>query len=277
MNRQDNRDELRAEKWLARQGCGKIRRVCCDPPDYVVENRYAVEVTRLNERITPPGRGHSMGEEEFRIPLTDSIRNALENLGSPSNEGVSWIVNCEYDFNKPRPKPNMIASQIQGALNPLTKPYDDQVVSSIHRKHTNYQRHAGEIAYLHPPHICLPCGICLELYEFHHSPSQFIVANVSNGHGIGIAEELLESIQNRVTDKSQKVRDQGKIEQYEQWWLVLVDHVCHIPIQCLSEEEKALVRNQQFDFWSRIVIISSGDFEWSYDLVGDGEDNVRGR
>ena len=47
----------------------------------------------------------------------------------------------------------------------------------------------------------------------------------------------------------------------------MVDHVCHVPMRILSEQELSFVRDQPFDFWSRIVVISSKSLDWHYDLI----------
>ena len=46
--RKENDDELRAQNWLRQQGYKDIRRPHSDPPDFVVDSKYAVEVTRLH-------------------------------------------------------------------------------------------------------------------------------------------------------------------------------------------------------------------------------------
>ena len=51
------------------------------------------------------------------------------------------------------------------------------------------------------------------------------------------------------------------------WWLVLLDHVCHVPMQSLAEHELSSIREQDFDFWSRVVIVSSENQSWHYDLL----------
>ena len=53
----DNEDELCAEDWLRQQGYKDIRRPRNDPPDFVVDGVYAVEVTRLNQRIVVGHQG----------------------------------------------------------------------------------------------------------------------------------------------------------------------------------------------------------------------------
>ena len=204
--RQLNDDELCALNWLKRQGHRDIRQPSADPPDFVVDGQYAVEVTRLNQRIVVGDEKSSKGEEQARIPLTDCMEKALRKLGPPGNEGRSWIVDCEYDFGKPLAKTEgRYGPSTLEALAPLVEPYDFGVVSAMHARHFDYEKHGEEISLLGFPHLCLACAICLDLCEFSHSPAKFVVPNVSDGYGIGVAEELNRSIQNRIQDKSDKI------------------------------------------------------------------------
>ena len=134
------------------------------------------------------------------------------------------------------------------------------------------------------PHICLDCGICLQLWKSPDVPERFFLQNVSDGEGIGIVEEMKKSIQNRISVKSKKIRNQGRIEEYENWWLLLVDHVCHLPMESLSDHELSCIRDQDFDFWTRIVIVSSVtrtvnvnsptfNLHWHYDLFSTETDH----
>ena len=265
--RKDNKDECRALDWLRRQGYRDIRRPCSDPPDFVVDGIYAVEVTRLNQRIVIGDDGQSVGQEEARKPLADQIAKTIEQLGSPGNEGRSWLIDCEYDFSVPLPSRKTVAKQMSDALVPLLKPYDDNVVAGMHSRHFDFDKHAGEVSWMRSPHLCLDCGICLELEEFSCAPAMFFLQNVSDDEGIGVAEELGKGIRNRIGDKSGKIRDQNRVEEYKTWWLILIDHVCHLPMQILSEHELSFVQDQQFDFWSRVVVVSSREEGWHLDLV----------
>ena len=272
----ENEDELRAENWLREQGYKNIRRPCSDPPDFVIDGNCAVEVTRLNQRIKVGDDKRTKGEEEERIALTDQLKKILRNLGRPGNEGRSWVIDCEYDFSEPRPKSKIVTRQVNEALAPLLKPYDDSVISSMRTRHFDKSKHAGEISLLRYPHICLDCGICLELAEFSCVPERFFLQNVSDGKGVGIAEEMKKSIQNRISEKSTKIRNQGRIEEYENWWLLLVDHICHLPMESLSDHELSCIRDQDFDFWTRIVIVSNLTFKlqhWHYDLFSAETDH----
>ena len=265
--RRENDDEQCARNWLRQQGHIDIRRPCSDPPDFVVDGDCAVEVTRLNQRIVVGDGKRSVGEEEAREPLTGHIKRALDKLGPPGNKGRSWVVDCEYDFREPLPRPNTVTAQLSEALAPLLKPYDDRIVSAMDKTHRDYGKHAGGISHLRFPHLCLDCGICLELVEFSHDPATFLLQNVSDGKGIGIADELKKGIQNRIQDKSRKLRSHNKIGEYENWWLILVDHICHLPVQSLSEHGLSFIRDQNPGFWSRIVIIGYRVPSWHYDLI----------
>ena len=273
--RKENEDELWAQDWLRQQGYRDIRRPCSDPPDFVVDGVCAVEVTRLNQRIVVGDDKRSAGEEQARKPLTDCIAKAIGQLGPPGNEGCSWVIDCEYDFAEPLPTSKSVTRQISEALAPLLQPYDENVIAAMHSRHFDYDKHAGEISHLSFPHLCLDCGICLDLVEFSHEPAKFMLQNVSDGHGIGVAEELKTSIRHWICKKSKSVRDQDRIGDYDYWWLVLVDHVCHAPIQILSQHELSYIRDHQFDFWSRIVIVSSRNLAWCYELHSTETENRR--
>ena len=272
----ENKDELRAKNWLREQGYRDIRRPCSDPPDFVIDGNCAVEVTRLNQRIIVGDDKHTKGEEEARIPLKDHIETILQKLGRSGNDGKSWVIDCEYDFSQPRLKLKIVTKQMKKALAPLLRPYDDSVICSMHSRHLDKSKHAGEISLLRYPHICLDCGICLELAEFSHVPERFFLQNVSDGKGIGIVEEINKSIQNQISEKSTKIRNQGRIGEYENWWLLLVDHVCYLPMESLSDHELSCIRDQDFYFWTRIVIVSYLTFKLKhrhYDLFSAETDH----
>ena len=265
MSNRENDDERLAKKWLDSQGCSSIERSKDDPPDYVVDDNFAVEVRRLNQRIEVDGR--TKGEENSRISLYDTIRKTLEKIDSPGG-GRDCVVNCEYDFTRPLPSKKVVEGQIREALLPLTRPYDTDIVDQLNTKYLNYYKHADELDLLNHPHLCLPCGICLEIGEIFMSPARFFLENVSGREGIGVAYELINNIQHYVIEKASKVRKANSIYDYEKWWLLLVDHVCHVPISILGESELQALREsiQDRDFWSRIVIISSNDIDWYYEL-----------
>ena len=265
--RKENEDEMRARDWLRQQGYRDIRHPCSDPPDFVVDGGCAVEVTRLNQRIVVEDDERSKGEEEARQPLTDQIEKVINQLGPPGKQGCSWVIDCEYDFAKPLPTPKSVVRQISEALAPLLGPYDETVISNMRSKHFDYSKHVGELSLSSFPHLCLECGICLTLLEFSHKPAKFFLQNVSDGHGIAVAAEMRASVQNRICEKSGKVRSSGRLDEYNRWWLILVDYLCHVPMQELSQHELSSIKDQQFDFWSRVIVVTSLTPVWHYDLL----------
>ena len=264
--RKENQDELRAQSWLSQQGYNDIQRPHSDPPDFVVDGKYAVEVTRLGQRIMVGDDEDSKDEKQVQEPLTRLIKKVLAELGPPGNKGRSWVIDCEYDFTQPRPKTKVAKQQIFKALSPLSKPYDDRVISNMCSKHMGYREPTGKGSDWNSLCLSLECGIHLELLEFAHDPGRFFLNNVSDGEGIWVAGELKESIRNRIHDKSEKIRKQNRIEKYANWWLILVDHVYYMPMRNLSDHELSSIREQDFDFWSRVVIVSSENPGRYYDL-----------
>lgn len=272
MTRQKPLDEAEklAEQWLKSQGYVDVQRPQSDPPDFVVAGRYAVEVTRLNEMLTVDDDDkHTKSETEVRIPLYKCIEKTFATLGSPGNAGKRWEITCEYDLSRPLPSCKTVRSEVSGALKPLLVPYDDRVISSIHTRHFDHDKHAGEISCMGFPHLCLACGICLELHHLCSSSEKFILVSVSNGKGGQVAYELKEGVEHSLRVKSKKIRDQNKKDKYSSWWLILVDNVCFAPLRILSKNELSFIRNQNFDFWSRVVIVSSKNLNSYYNLLGD--------
>ena len=261
----ENPDERLAREWLSSEGYDDVERLTDDPPDFVVNGDCAVEVTRLSQRIGG-GAMKSKAEEEARKPLEDQIAKVIERLGAPGNEGRSWAIDCEYDFSTPLPDRRTVAVQVSEALAPLLKPHDIRVVADMHSKHLDFDKHVGEASYLGFPHLCLACGICLGLTEFAHDPASFILNDVSSGEGIGLTVELAKGIRNGIRTKSKKIRDQDRLRNYGTWWLVLIDHIGFLPMQLVSEHELSAVRNQDFDFWDRVIVVGSRNAEWHYDL-----------
>ena len=261
----ENPDERLAREWLTREGYDDVQRLTDDPPDFVVNGNCAVEVTRLSQRIGG-GTMKSKAEEEARKPLEDQVAKVIERLGAPGNEGRSWVVDCEYDLSRALPDRKTVAEQVQEALAPLSKPYDLGVVDAMHSEHLDFDKHAGEICHLGFPHLCLPCGVCLELTEVAGDPPSFLPPKVSSGEGTRLGAELSRGIRYGIRTKSKRIRDQGRLGNYGTWWLVLVDHIGIRPMRALPEHELSAVRNQDYDLWDRVVVVGSKNADWHYDL-----------
>lgn len=260
MSNRENDDERWARKWLESQGYSNIERIKDDPPDIVVEGVYAVEVRRLNLKIR-----QGEGEETSRISLQRTIEKILAGIDSFAND-QSWFVDCEYDFSRPLPKEKIIKKQIREVLLPLTQPYDDRVISELRSKYLDNSKHAHELDYLCTLHLCLPCGICLELQDSSVQPARFVLQNVSDGEGVLILSELQKNIKAAIEEKSQKIK--GRENNFDAWWLILIDHIGLVPNSGLTqtewEELRKEIRAEQP--WSRVIIVSLSNPDSGYEL-----------
>ena len=266
MNNPENADERLAKKWLESQGYSNIERPQReeDPPDYVVDDNLAVEVRRLNRSIQV--NGHTEGEETSRISLSKTIESILSNIDPPGN-GQSWIVDCEYDFSSPLPKKKVVEKQIREALQLLTQPYDTDVIHQLGSKYLDYDKHADELGYLHSLHLCLPCGICLELSEISATPARFLLQNVSDGEGVSVLSELESNINAAIQEKSQKIRDRKN--KFDRWWLILIDHISYVPYSGLTQTELENLRTsiRVEKPWSKIIIVSLWAPDYWYEIL----------
>ena len=210
----------------------------------MVDGKYAVEVQRLNLKSQVNGR--TEGEENSRLALCKTIKKALEKLGPPG-KGKSVDVNCEYDFSRPLPKAKVVKKQIREALLLLTQPY-------------------GTHEPMFGLHLCLPCGICLELGEHSLKPDQFRLLNVSNGKGVLVSPELEHNIKSSIKEKAQKIKDRKN--DFDEWWLLLIDHIGYVPNSGLNETELANLRAgiRVETPWSRIIIVSLWFADYWYEL-----------
>ena len=263
MSNPENDDERLAKEWLESQGYSNIEREE-DPPDYVVDDNLAVEVRRLNLKIQVNER--TKGEEESQKPLYKTIESILSNI-DPHGNKQSWVVNCEYDFSRPLPKKKVVEKQIREALQPLTQPYDTDVIHQLRSKYLDYDKHAGELGYLHSLHLCLPCGICLELWEISATPARFLLQDVSDGKGVLVLSELESNIKAAIKEKSQKIKDREN--DFDRWWLILIDHIGRVPNSGLTQTELENLRTsiRVEKPWSRIVIVSLWSPDCWYELL----------
>ena len=268
MSNLENSDECIAKTWLESQCYATIERPRHDPPDYVVDGKFAVEVRRLNRRIEVGGK--TEGEENSRKSLYRTIENTLKEI-EPTGNKRSWIVDCEYDFSRRLPNKNDVKNQIRETLLPIIVKFDTpSAFNQYMARDLDYDKHADELDLFNYPHFCLPCGICLEVGELYKRVEDpgFRLQNVSNGVGIGIAFELTRNIQPYINEKSSKVCKSQRLDDYQEWWLILIDHICILPISILGSHEWQSVRDsiQDRDIWSRIILISSQDVNWCHQL-----------
>ena len=249
---QQNDDELYVKEWLLSQGYADIERQCDDPPDYVVDKKYAVEVRRLNQMVEI--NSEIIGEEHSRISLRENIENVLAEL-VPCCQGPSWVVDCEYRSSEPLPRKKYVRRDLLKALRPLTQPYSaKEIVEQLESSYLDPNQHGDELqlGLLGEVHLCLPCGIHVELSRLNTKPSRFLLQNVSDGEGIVVLAETINSIRHIVKEKTRKIEHRAK--NYVHWWLILVDHIFYVGSWEDLRDEIRVERP-----WSRIIILNRYD------------------
>ena len=249
VRQQDNKDEAVAEEWLKQQGYVKIERPDQDPPDFVVDGKYAVEVRQLNSMIESDG-AHK-GEEELRKPLHEAVEEVLAKF-SPPAKGRGWYVDCEYDsskfsISKIKSAKKEIKESLQIFCDRPPKPKQGSVGSEV---------------------IPLGCGICLHLREGCPQSAMFVLNGVYGGKGFMVLGELIRSLQHSIEEKCRKIAKRKDCYPGHEWWLLLVDRILGISIQSLSRDELGKLHEevQAQEPASRVIVISPENLEWFHEF-----------
>jgi len=265
MSNRTNSDELFAEKWLQSRNYKKIKQICVanQPPDFTVGDNIAIEVRRLNKQIKL--NGETQGEENQRIPFHQSIKRALDAVMLPE-KNRAWMVSWEYDFTKKWPRSKVIQHEILKIIPPLIQQYEtSRAFNALQTSYFDKEKHRHELDYLTYPHICLPCGICLGIKEYNAiDDSGFYLGEQPEDEGVAPAAELIQSLQPYINEKATTVKRSGRLNDYGEWWLVFVDHICRVPINILSDAEIDAVQNSITcrHFWARILLIGRMEPSW---------------
>ena len=228
-----NEDETIALEWLKKQGLGKVKRFCPDPPDFVIgEDEIAVEVTRLSE-----------GLETDQKSLRRTIEEVLKEFRQKPSE-PRWMVNCEYPFlEKDIPKKCVVKKQLRERL---------QYLVDLDSSKEN------------PTWCTLACGIDLEFYRLKEGSSKFVLNDISTGEGslvvVDYLKNILRCMEKKKPDKPDKHRDREANwwRRWGDWWLLLVDHACGVP-SVLTKSEVAAVWGKVKESMgplSKVIVIS---------------------
>lgn len=246
----ENKDERIAREWLKQQGYTNIEWPDEDPPDFVVDGRYAVEVRRMDPVIEIDGK--IKGEEELQIPLLRAVKKVLDSFGPPVN-GKGFFVDGVYDYSQLQlPQSEALEQEIKEAL----QPFRDEVLKP------------DQNPSLLPGRLELECGICLNLRRGCPKSSMFALWHVSDGKGRRVSGEVGKSLQHCIDEKCAKASRKEKDHPGHEWWLLLVDRVLGISVQSLSEPELESLHKeiQVHKPFSRVFVISPENLEWFHEF-----------
>ena len=221
-------DEKIAKMWLEMEGYRNIQQPPNDPPDLVVDDRYAVEVRRLNRMHEVTNKG----EEEYLFPVRDAVRKVLDEFNCPSHSGQSWYLYLHYHigYDKSLPNEENLKNKLREFLNSFNN-------SSI---------------------IGIPLidGIDISIQRGPEShPSRFMITDPVDPTTGWILAELWNTIPCYIREKTEKVKNSGKVQHFECWWLVLVDHISQ---GSLNEHQfRSILETLPLqDLWSRITVLN---------------------
>lgn len=198
------------------------------PPDFLCDERVAVEVRRLNEHHDA-GTGPK-GLEELAIPLWQRMRKLILSLGPPT-QGQSWYV--FYRFSRPVPKWKLIRLLIERELVAFMKAADPQPFDK---------------------EIC--DGFWLKVFRARVKPTFFVPAgHIDEETGGWLMGKMEDNMKICIEDKEEKIK---KVRaKYPEWWLVLTDHIGF----GLDDFDREIFRDQvklAHDF-DRVVLLDPRD------------------
>jgi hypothetical protein len=189
--------EFHAKKYLERQGLGPVQFEPDGnrPPDFLLSDRTAVEVRRLNQHFDQGEESRALETDDF--PLLNGMRTLLAEWPA---KGRSWWI--DYHFHRPVP--------MWRELRPLVR----EILTRVDR--------ADEA----------PSDRILVAKNFSMSfinstvplQSRFVLGGYTDyDRGGWLMHELQRNIRRCVEEKTRKIAPYR--ERYQRWWLVLLDQI----------------------------------------------------
>ncbi|MDE0430034.1 MAG: hypothetical protein OXH98_09675 [Caldilineaceae bacterium] len=235
-----------ARQWLeSQEGIERVRYVSDtndQPPDFVVDDRIAVEVRRQNLMTDATKANQSV--EELERPLENNIRGVLEEARPAPGDYDIHVVQCDL-YRASLPDREVTREQVERAVEEYICILNEALQSQGKPVRWKTELECGVVLHFYPTSTPRDGRFVLE-------PEQDAVLPPSSGHVVQIS---IENINRCIVEKSRKIRD--KICRFSEWWLVLVDN--GLPTPHVGElDEWQEIRNGLVDTapWSRIVVFS---------------------
>jgi hypothetical protein len=200
------------------------------PPDFVVDDRIAVEVRRLNQMRETDGR--ISGLEQIQRSLDEKVPELLKNFG-PSTDGESWFV--FISFKRPLPRWRQLRAGLRDGLSDFAK--NSARVSSRIRIENNLTIRLDRATSVHE--------------------DLFVFAGYSDCDAGGwVLSELEPNIAICLSEKSAKIAPFRA--KYCEWWLILIDRIAHANIE---RSEVIELRKQLCGLtnWDRVLLVNPSD------------------
>ena len=232
MNKKENKDERRAKQYLQTLNYLKVE---YEPlgnvtPDFLINNKTAVEVRRLNRNFINSKK--KLNIENIEISVIKKIKKLLENFKQTPHSNSSYI-----------------------SLT-LSKPIDNE-------KKINLIRRVKKILKKHTSHISknrsYKIGDSIKItFTPTDKKSNIYVYSGCNNDFFWIIHELQKTIQSAIDEKSKKIEKNFKL--YNEWWLILVDSIVHgLDSKDFKKLQNIQLNKQNF---SKVIILSAkGEFK----------------
>ena len=237
-HREPKDSEIPVGEWLEQIGAAAIEYVGDDagggPPDYTIEyggERIAVEVRLLDDGIGWRAEKKRAFERELKAFIEEA---------SAEENAPKWHAWAEYDPDEPEPPKR-----------------GDRTWRETVRKALASDKPMEEVQ-LVPPEKRRGRGIVLSLLGASKAGS---FNGLSEDIGMILEPVLEERIKACVKEKTGKVAQGARAQQYKTWWLVLDDEVLIAPKWVMSKEEQAQIEESVRTCpgrgqWSKIVVMS---------------------
>jgi hypothetical protein len=233
-----NKDESIAETFLRSLGLGMVAYEPDGniPPDFLVDNRIAVEVRRLNENVNFGGQIRGL-ESEY-ISLGKVIRAALDGLGAGPPGATKYYVN--FGFKHPL-----------GSYKEIKRDVTDFLKQIRSRPAVSLRSDFAS-------------GVWIEAFAAPHLAGNQFRPAIAVGEDSGgmILQLLKDNIEHYATEKSQKIAKYRS--KYSEWWLVLLDHIDYALDDLDRQQFRADIKIVHT--WDRLFLVDPTDPSRSFEV-----------
>ena len=227
-----NADEKTAYTFLSNAGFNEVEFEPMGnvPPDFLLDNRIAVEVRRLNQNQLKGDRIVSL--EKHRIPLKKMVEKVCSEFVLPATKRSRYYVtfSCYRPFRPSR----KLENALRKALSSISENPPSSMISVKIAKGVYIEVIPGSQEIDNETKLFVPGGHC-DFDEGGFTTSVF-----------------QENIQHCINEKTTKIRKYADL--YEEWWLLFVSTIS-IPH---SEELNDVIDNLAInDCWSKVIVLDS--------------------
>lgn len=207
------------------------------PPDFLVDERVAVEARRLNQHFSHAGT--VQGLESIRIAMRKNVERLTQTLGPPPTGETSWYYSV--DFQRPIEPWRTLMPKIERTFRSF--------MSQPNRKATT---------------LYAANNVKIDLIRSDSVSETFFVMAGQNDFDSGgwLLAELEQNLRHCVAEKTMKSAPYRS--RYPGWWLIFVDQITY----GLDKADLQMFREQtpiEHD-WQRIILVDPHDYTRWFEL-----------